>query len=69
MGSKQHPSRFLDKCQPGDRVEVRKLAPQGVLWELATLEYVDDRRMVATLSDGARMAMHRSGLDVRLPRG
>lgn len=67
--SSKRTSHFLDRCQPGDRVEVKKLAPEGVLWEPATLEYVDRRRMVATLADGARMSMHRSGLDVRLPRG
>jgi hypothetical protein len=64
----KRPSRFLDSCYPGDRVEVRIFAPQGVLWEAATLEYVDRHRVVATLSDGARMPMLRSGLDLRLPR-
>jgi len=68
MASKRH-AQFLDRCQPGDQVEVRKLVPEGVRWEPATLEYVDRRRMVATLADGARMSMHRSALDVRLPRG
>ena len=62
-------SRFLDKYRPGDRVEIRKLAPEGVRWEPATLEYLDRHRIVATLSDGARMPMIRSGLDVRPPRG
>jgi hypothetical protein len=68
MASRRH-SPFLDSCRPGDAVEIRKLAPQGVLWEPATLEYIDSVRMVATLADGARMPMLRSSLDVRAPRG
>jgi hypothetical protein len=50
-------------------VEIKKLAPEGVLWEPVTLEYIDRNRMVATLSDGVRMPMRRSGLDVRPLRG
>ncbi len=68
MTQKRH-SRFLDQCRPGDVVEIRKLAPDGVRWEPAILEYIDRSRMVATLSDGARMQMLRSSLDVRAPRG
>jgi len=49
-------------------VEIRKLAPDGVTWEPAILEYIDRVRMVATLSDGARLPMLRSSLDVRAPR-
>lgn len=67
MASKRH-SRFLDQCRAGDEVEIRKLAPDGVTWEPAILEYVDPVRIVATLSDGARMPMLRSSLDVRAPR-
>ncbi len=62
-------SRFLDQCRPGDPVEIRKLAPEGVVWEPATLDYIDRTRMVATLKDGARMPMRRSARDVRAPRG
>jgi hypothetical protein len=61
--------RFLDRCRPGDRVEVKKLGAEGVVWEPATLEFIDDGRVVATLADGVRMAIRRSGLDVRAPRG
>jgi hypothetical protein len=68
MAQKRH-SRFLDHCRPGDVVEIKKLAPEGVLWEQAILEYIDRTRMVATLSDGARLPMRRSSLDVRPPRG
>jgi len=49
-------------------VEVRKLAPEGVIWESAIMDYIDRNRMVATLSDGARMPMRRSSLDVRAPQ-
>ena len=61
-------SRFLDQCRPGDAVEIRKLAPGGVVWEPATLDYIDRTRMVATLSDGVRMPMRRSSRDIRPPR-
>ena len=68
MAERRH-SRFLDQCRAGDLVEIRKLAPEGVLWEPATLDYIDRHRMVATLSDGAKMPMRRSSLDVRPLRG
>ena len=67
MAQKRH-SRFLDQCRPGDVVEIKKLAPEGVIWESATLDYIDRNRMVATLGDGVRMPMRRSSLDVRAPR-
>jgi hypothetical protein len=67
MVRKRH-SRFLDQCRAGDAVEIRKLAPDGVTWEPAVLEYIDRDRIVATLSDGARMPMLRSSLDVRAPQ-
>ena len=68
MAEKRH-SRFLDQARPGDVVEIKKLAPEGVRWEPATLDYIDRFRMVATLADGAKMPMRRSSLDVRPPRG
>ena len=68
MARNRH-SRFLDSCRAGDLVEIRKLAPAGVTWEPAVLEYIDRHRIVATLADGARMPMLRSSLDVRAPRG
>jgi hypothetical protein len=61
-------SRFLDQCSAGDLVEIRKLAPGGVTWEPAILGYIDRERIVASMSDGARMPMLRSSLDVRAPR-
>lgn len=67
MAQKRH-DRFLEECRPGDRIEVRKLVHGGVVWELATIEYIDRTTIVAILRDGARMPIRRSGLDVRPPR-